>query len=335
MTIAPPQPSPHGATLPLPFGRAVLPALRPQPPVPPPGARLLPVIPARHLHLVPPSPGSRRRLPRLRLPRVDGDTAITVAMTLTVSAVILFAAVVSYSHVYALALAHHEDSIQAHLLPLSLDGMIAEASLVMLWAARQKGIRTPPLARFMLWTGVAATLGANALVALPPQWISPVANAVIGAVMSAWPAGAFIASAELVTRLVRDIRAVRDSDTDGAGDKPADNIAAASTDTRTDRPRDRTRRAGRAARRRRWWQRTPPAQDIPNRTAADRRPPAGPVQAPVIPADAPVKRDKLTAVLLDRWGDDDNAIAQRCGVHPRTVRRRRERLLEVANAKAA
>ena len=121
-------------------------------------------------------------LSRLRSP--GGDTVIAWAMTGSAAAVILFAAIVSYSHIHGLATSHHEDSTQAHLLPLSIDGVIAEASLVLLFAARHK-LDAPWLARAMLWTGIVATLVANAVVALPQSWISPVANAVIGAVLSA------------------------------------------------------------------------------------------------------------------------------------------------------
>ena len=158
-------------------------------------------------------------LSRLRAP--SGDTVIAWAMTGSAAAVILFAAIVSYSHIHGLATTHHEDSTQSHLLPLSIDGVIAEASLVLLFAARHK-LDAPWLARAMLWTGIVATLAANAVVALPQSWISPVANAVIGAVLSAWPAGAFIASVELVMLLVRDVRAVATGDTEDDNSDDAD-----------------------------------------------------------------------------------------------------------------
>lgn len=154
-----------------------------------------------------PAAGRRPLAVLTRLRALDGDAAITWAMTIAAAAVILFAAIVSYSHIHGLATGHREDSVQAHLLPLSIDGVIAEASLVLLFAARHK-LAAPKLARVMLWTGIVATLAANAVVALPPAWISPIANAVIAAVLSAWPAAAFIASVELIMLLVRDVRAV-------------------------------------------------------------------------------------------------------------------------------
>jgi hypothetical protein len=157
-----------------------------------------------------PAAGRRALAAMSRIRALDGDAAITWAMTGAAAAVILFAAIVSYSHIHGLATGHREDSVQSHLLPLSIDGVIAEASLVLLFAARHK-LDAPKLARVMLWTGIVATLAANAVVALPPAWISPVANVTIGAVLSAWPAAAFIASVELIMLLVRDVRAVASS----------------------------------------------------------------------------------------------------------------------------
>ena len=236
------------------------------------------------------------RVSRLRAP--GGDTIITWSMTFVVSAVILFAAIVSYTHVHSLAAAHHEDGVQSHLLPLSLDGVIAEASLVMLFAARHKPMRTPPLARVMLWAGITATLGANALVALPPQWVSPVANAVIGAALSAWPAAAFIGSVELVMRLVRDVRAVAsardtedDSDSDtGAPETTGQGGGGGDTD-------DGARKPPRAGK---------PRRPATRRTTAD-------------PVDAAIKK-----------GWDDDKITATLSVTKRTVQRHRAALAKAA-----
>ncbi|HUK72219.1 MAG TPA: DUF2637 domain-containing protein, partial [Streptosporangiaceae bacterium] len=112
----------------------------------------------------------------------------------TVLAVAAFAAVVSYSHVFGLGRAHGQSGAAARLLPLSVDGLIAAASLVMLHEARQQR-PTPPLARWMLGLGVAATLAANVAYGLP--W------GLAGAAVSAWPAVAFVGSAEMCMYLVR------------------------------------------------------------------------------------------------------------------------------------
>jgi hypothetical protein len=228
---------------------------------------------------------------RLRAP--GGDTVITWAMTFVVSAVILFAAIVSYTHVHSLAAAHREDGVQSHLLPLSLDGVIAEASLVMLYAARHK-LDSPGLARVMLWAGITATLGANALVALPPQWVSPVANAVIGATLSAWPAAAFIGSVELVMRLVREVRAVasaRDNDSDTDDDTNDDSGTNGTAGQGGGGGNSQTPRHG-----------TKPRRAATQKATAD-------------PVDAAIRK-----------GWDDDKITQKLGVAKRTVQRHRAAL---------
>ena len=115
---------------------------------------------------------------------MNADRAIrlvTAAVVLTVAA---FAAVVSYSTIYDLGRLHGQSGIAARLLPLSVDGLILAASLVLLHEARNER-PAPALARCMLALGVAATVAANVGfgVGFDP----------VGAVVSAWPALAFIA----------------------------------------------------------------------------------------------------------------------------------------------
>jgi hypothetical protein len=85
---------------------------------------------------------------------------IRFATAAVVCAVAAFAAVVSYSHIYGLGRAHGQDGTAARLLPLSVDGLILAASLVLLHEARN-GRDAPRLARLMLWLGIGATIGAN------------------------------------------------------------------------------------------------------------------------------------------------------------------------------
>lgn len=142
--------------------------------------------------------------PGRRHPRaVDGDTAIRVLAAAVVLAVAGFAAVISYAHIFELGRHHGQDGTAARLLPLSVDGLIASASLVMLHAARRE-LSVPWLARAMLALGVGATVAANVGYGLPFGWLS--------AVVSAWPAVAFVGSVEMAVRFVRDAR------TDRAGD---------------------------------------------------------------------------------------------------------------------
>jgi hypothetical protein len=128
---------------------------------------------------------------------VDGDTVIRVLAAIVVLAVAAFAAIVSYSHIFELGRHHGQDGTAARLLPLSVDGLIAAASLVMLHAARRK-LPVPQLARWMLALGVGATVAANVEYGMPFGWLA--------AVVSAWPAVAFVGSVEMAVRFVRDAR---------------------------------------------------------------------------------------------------------------------------------
>jgi hypothetical protein len=124
---------------------------------------------------------------------------IRFATAAVVCAVAAFAAVVSYSHIYGLGRAHGQDGTAARLLPLSVDGLILAASLVLLHEARN-GRNAPRLARFMLWLGIGATIGAN--IAFGAGY------GLLGALISAWPAVAFIGSVEIAMQQVRRSRAV-------------------------------------------------------------------------------------------------------------------------------
>src|ERR1022692_5302728 len=128
---------------------------------------------------------------------MTGDRLIRAGTAAVVAAVAAFAAIVSYSHIYDLGRQHGQAGTAARLLPLSVDGLILAASLVMLHEARN-GRPAPPLARYMLGLGVAATVAANVAYGS--------AFGVLGAVISAWPAVAFIGSVEMAMGLVRAVR---------------------------------------------------------------------------------------------------------------------------------
>ena len=129
---------------------------------------------------------------------MTGDRVIRFTTAAVVCAVAAFAAVVSYSHIYGLGRAHGQDGTAARLLPLSVDGLILAASLVLLHEARN-GRHAPGLARFMLWLGIGATIGAN--VAYGAGY------GLLGALISAWPAVAFIGAVEIAMQQVRRARA--------------------------------------------------------------------------------------------------------------------------------
>jgi hypothetical protein len=128
---------------------------------------------------------------------VSGDRFIRLTTAAVVCAVAGFAAVVSYSHIYGLGRVHGQDGTAARLLPLSVDGLILAASLVLLHEARNDR-DAPRLARFMLWLGIAATIGAN--IAYGAGY------GLLGATISAWPAVAFIGSVEIAMQQVRRAR---------------------------------------------------------------------------------------------------------------------------------
>ena len=123
---------------------------------------------------------------------MSGDRLIRSATAAVVCAVAGFAAVVSYSHIYDLGHAHGQDGTAARLLPLSVDGLILAASLVLLHEARN-GRGAPALARLMLWLGIGATVGAN--IAYGAGF------GLLGALISAWPAVAFIGAVEISHRV--------------------------------------------------------------------------------------------------------------------------------------
>ena len=131
---------------------------------------------------------------------MTGDRVIRFMTAAVVCAMAAFAAVVSYSHIYGLGRAHGQDGTAARLLPLSVDGLILAASLVLLHEARN-GRDVPRLARFMLWLGIVATIGAN--IAYGAGY------GLLGALISAWPAVAFIGSVEIAMQQVRRARVPR------------------------------------------------------------------------------------------------------------------------------
>ena len=99
------------------------------------------------------------------------------------------AAVASYEHAYDLVRAHGESGWTAHMVPLTVDGLIYASSMVMLDSPRRKS-PVPALARWLLGLGIAATLAANVAHGL--------GHGPIGAVVSAWPAVALVGSFENV-----------------------------------------------------------------------------------------------------------------------------------------
>ena len=116
------------------------------------------------------------------------DRLLRWGTTVAVLAVALIAAVISYQHIFVISLTHGEPRFDAQLIPLSIDGTVVTASLVMLRASRQ-GLATPWLARTILVMAIATTVAAN--VAFGWQY------AFWGIMMAGWPAAAFLGNAEV------------------------------------------------------------------------------------------------------------------------------------------
>jgi len=105
----------------------------------------------------------------------------------------VIAAVVSYSHMYELALRHGEPEWRAALFPLSVDGMIVASSMTLLSDARH-GRKGGLLPWTLLIIGSGASLAANVAVADPTAW---------SRIIHAWPSFALIGAYELLMREFR------------------------------------------------------------------------------------------------------------------------------------
>jgi len=151
---------------------------------------------------------------------VNESRGIRAATAAAVLLVAVIAAVVSFVHIEHLAVTHGQTTLAAVLLPVSIDGTVAAASLVMLRAARA-GLGTPWLARLMLGLSVVATLAAN--IAYGARY------GLTGSLLSGWPAVAFIGSAEMAIGMVRRTRNATVGEPSGAGwvPVPADAESAA------------------------------------------------------------------------------------------------------------
>ena len=111
----------------------------------------------------------------------------SIAAAVPVAAVAVFAAIQSYSHIEALALAQHQSLADARMLPFSVDFLIVAGSVVV-------------LAGYWLgWLGIAAgviaTLFANIESGLP---FGP-----LSATVAAWPAVAFTIASFILERWLK------------------------------------------------------------------------------------------------------------------------------------
>jgi hypothetical protein len=112
---------------------------------------------------------------------------VRVTTVCAVVVVAVIAAVVSYSHMQQLAASAGEDW-RSWLIPLSIDGLVVAASMVLL-TRRRTGLPGGPLAWGALGAGVGASLAANMADARPE---------VTAVLVAGWPAVAFAVAFELL-----------------------------------------------------------------------------------------------------------------------------------------
>jgi hypothetical protein len=114
--------------------------------------------------------------------------AITV---ISVSVVAVVAAVVSYVHMHELA-EHSGEGWRSILIPLSVDGLLVAASMVML-VRRQANEKVGLLPWLGVALGLAASLGANVLSVGELSWVN-----LVRIIVSAWPPVALALSVEFL-----------------------------------------------------------------------------------------------------------------------------------------
>lgn len=138
----------------------------------------------------------RRTAVTVPLSRRELVLVVSFAM-LALFAVIVVAATISYSHMFDWALINGEPRWRAHLSPISVDGALLAASLVMYADARMRN-RPDWLAYITALAGIVWSVLAN----MNHDVVSRVAAKAI----AAWPPLALAVTIELVLRFVRRLR---------------------------------------------------------------------------------------------------------------------------------
>jgi Protein of unknown function (DUF2637) len=109
-----------------------------------------------------------------------GDAFIRRAATGSVVVVTIIAAVISYGHARDLVLRYGVTGLTADFLPLTVDGLVATCSLILVDCARHAR-DAPWHAWALLFAGACATVAANIAAGL--------SHGIIGAIIAGWPRG--------------------------------------------------------------------------------------------------------------------------------------------------
>jgi len=124
----------------------------------------------------------------------NSDRLTRIAAVAAVLGVAAVAGWISYLHAVQIVSSHGEPGAVGRAYPVTIDGLIVASSMVLLDAALHKET-APVLARVLLGAGIGATLAVNIL--------AGVSYGPLGAVVSAWPALAFVGTYEVLMMLVR------------------------------------------------------------------------------------------------------------------------------------
>lgn len=152
-----------------------------------------------------------RRTPvTVPLSRAELVTIVVITL-LALTVVVVVAAAISYSHMFDWALINGEPRWRAHLSPLSVDGALFAASLVLYADARMRN-RPDRLAYLTVFAGITWSVLANMF----HDWKDPIAAKAI----FAWPPLALAITIELVLRFMRRLREASEAQTAKA-EKPA------------------------------------------------------------------------------------------------------------------
>lgn len=120
-----------------------------------------------------------------------GDCLIRWAATVSVVLVTAIAAVISYGHARELVIRYGVTGLTADAMPLTVDGLVATCSLVIVDCARHAR-HAPWHAWALLITGACATVAANVAAGL--------SHGIVGAIIAGWPALVACGCFELLIR---------------------------------------------------------------------------------------------------------------------------------------
>jgi Protein of unknown function (DUF2637) len=140
-----------------------------------------------------------------------GDQLVRWSATVCVVVVTAIAAIISYGHARELVIRYGVTGWTADAMPLTIDGLVATCSLVIVDCARH-GRRAPWHAWVLLVIGACATVAANVA--------AGISHGIVGAIIAGWPALVACGCFEL---LIRQRKASRPRAAQADGEPARDN----------------------------------------------------------------------------------------------------------------